>query len=185
MQPLQSTSPVEEWKPIPDHIGYEVSNLGRVRSYRSRNGRGPLQKVPHLLKEMASPKKEYLRVGLSDGSGGVLHIPIHNLVLTVFNGPRPTKEHECCHNDGNAKNNQLHNLRWGTTQDNADDRIQHGTQIRGEQVSLAVLTEDQVREIKAAIPSWKKGMGRYFCLKFGVGNSAVSAIKHGKTWCHV
>ena len=179
-QPIQ-----EEWLPVVGFIGYEVSNLGLVRSYRSPNGRGPLAQVPRPVLSKPARGKRYLRAALSDGAGKTSQLPIHLLVLTAFRGPRPTKKHDGCHNDGVAENNSLRNLRWGTKQSNADDRTAHGKQIRGTQVSLSVLTEDQVIEIKAAIPSWKKGMGRYFAQKFGVGDSAVSAIKSGLTWRHL
>lgn len=175
----------EEWLPIPDFIGYEASTLGNIRSYRSINGKGGLRQVPRLLKLRDTPKKKYLRVGLVDGLGKVKHIPVHTLVLLTFVGPRPSKDHDCCHQDGNARNNVVWNLRWDTRQANADDRVNHGTQVRGETVNLAVLTETQVREIKGALPTWKKGMGRFFARKFGVGDSAISAIKLGLTWRHV
>ena len=175
----------EKWGPVPDFIGYEVSTLGNVRSYRSSNGKGGFRVAPRPLKLMDSPKKEYLRVGLVDGLGKVKHIPVHTLVLLTFVGPRPTKDHDCCHRDGNARNNVVGNLRWDTKQANANDRVNHGTQVRGEAANLSVLTETQVREIKAAFPTWKKGMGRFFARKFGVGDSAISAIKLGLTWSHI
>ena len=40
----------EEWKVIKGFIGYEVSSLGRVRSFRPRNGRGKLKETPAILK---------------------------------------------------------------------------------------------------------------------------------------
>lgn len=175
----------EIWKAIEDHIGYEVSNMGNVRSYRSRNGRGCLKTVPRLLKVLPTPKKEYLRVGLPCSDGRVQWFPVHKLVLLAFEGLPPSVLHECCHHDGNAKNNRITNLRWGTRQSNADDRIRHGTQIRGTSVGISVLTEDQVREVKAAIPFWVKGMGRAFAIKFGVGDACISQIKRGNTWGHV
>lgn len=182
--PLRVVGFTEEWRPIEDFPGYEVSSFGRVRSFRPLNGRGPLTKTPRLLKQGSAKGKNYLRVGLSDGHQVAWH-PVHKLVLEAFHGPRPSPDHDSCHNDGNAKNNRASNLRWDTRQANADDRIRHGTQVRGEQVSLAVLTETQVREIKSAVPTWKKGMGRYFAQKFGVGNSAISSIKLGHTWNHI
>ena len=175
----------EEWRPVPGYIGYEASDLGRVRSYRSVNGRGPLKDSPHLILGKPAPGKEYLRVHLSGGTGGLKTMPVHIVILITFKGPRPSNEHDGCHGDGDAKNNALTNLRWGTKQSNADDRVNHGTQVRGTAVNLAVLTEAQVREIKAAIPTWKKGLGRRFAHKFGVGDSSISAVKRGHTWSHI
>lgn len=176
--------PNEEWKPIDGFSGYEVSNFGQVRSFRPKNGRGGLTETPRLLKQGFGKGKQYYRVGLIN-EGCVTYFPVHKLVLTAFRGPRPSPDFDACHNDGNARNNRLTNLRWDTRQANADDRVAHGAQVRGEQVGLAVLTEDQVQEIKAAIPIWRKGMGQYFSRKFGVGSSAISAIKNGQTWRHV
>lgn len=176
---------VEEWVGIPDFVGYEVSNMGRVRTYRSINGRGAFKEQPRLMKNHPTPKKTYLRVRLTTQDGGYKDCPVHQLVLLAFKGPRPTEGHDSCHDDGNSRNNALSNLRWDTRQANADDRIRHGTQIRGIAVSLAVLTEAQVRGIKDALPTWKKGLGKYFANKFNVGNSSISAIKHGQTWKHV
>lgn len=176
---------VEEWLPVPEFIGYEVSNLGRVRSYRSPNGRGDLLELPRQIKTATTPRKEYLRVGLSNGAGDVKWSPVHTLVLIAFVGPRPSADHQACHNDGDAKNNVLSNLRWDTIKENASDRIKHGTQVRGENVKRAVLTSAQVQEIKDALPFWKKGMGKYFAQKFGVGDSTISAIKLGQTWEHI
>ena len=175
----------EEWSPIPDFVGYEVSTFGNVRSYRSINGKGELRQTPRPLKLLSTPKKPYLRVGLMDEMGKVKHLPVHTLVLLAFVGPRPSVAHDCCHQDGNARNNVVTNLRWDTKQANANDRVSHGTQVRGEKAPLAVLSEAQVREIKAALPAWKKGMGRFFAQKFGVGDSAISAIKQGITWSHI
>lgn len=174
----------EQWKPVEGFSGYEVSNLGRVRSFRPLSGKGPLTEVPRLLKQGTSKGKNYLRVGLSN-EGKATWFSVHVLVLKAFHGPRPTPTHDSCHNDGNAQNNCATNLRWDTKQANADDRITHGTQVRGESAPRSTLTEDQVKEIKAALPHWKWGMGRYFANKFGVGDSAIHSVKTGQTWGHV
>jgi hypothetical protein len=90
-----------------------------------------------------------------------------------------------CHSDGNASHNALSNLYWGTKLENAQDRVDHGTQVRGVDHHLAALTEQQVQEIRDALPTWKRGMGRQFANKFGVADSTISAIKAGLTWSHV
>ena len=42
--------PVEVWLPIAGFLGYEVSDLGNVRSFRSPNGRGGLKTYPTMVK---------------------------------------------------------------------------------------------------------------------------------------
>ena len=175
---------LEEWKPVPDFHGYEVSNLGEVRSYRTTSPAGKQRTTPILRKTVLTKDKKYLQISIANHAGAVTY-SVHTLVLLAFVGPKPTNQHECCHKDGDGTNNQLANLRWGLPISNAADRILHGTQIRGETCNLSVLTETQVKEIKQALPVWKRGFGKQFAQKFGVCESVISAIKHGHTWVHI
>ena len=176
---------MERWKPIPGFSGYEVSTYGRVRTYRPANGRGAFLNEPREINPRTITGKPYLRVTLTDNDGQQVTRRVHILVLETFIGPRPTQEHGTRHLDGNPKNNHLDNLLWGTAQENADDRLAHGTQVRGKKVGIAKLTEQQVQEIKAAIPFWKKGMATSFANKFGVGRTAITEIRNNNTWRHV
>lgn len=171
------------WLPVVGFSGYEVSDEGYIRTTRARNGSGFSDPRPLTARKIKD--KEYLRVTLSDQSGKQVDRKIHLLVLEAFIGPRPTQQHDGCHSDGNAINNRVSNLYWGTKQDNADDRVAHGTQVRGELQGLAKLSDAQVAEIKAAMPSWKRGSGRHFAKKFGVSDSTISAVKLGLTWEHI
>lgn len=110
---------------------------------------------------------------------------VHLLVLEAFVGPRPSPTHDACHGIGGPRDNSLANLRWGTKQENADDRLLHGTQVRGEQVGISQLSAEQVLEVKAAIPKWKRGMCTEFGNKFGVCHTTIADIRDGKTWAHL
>lgn len=50
---------------------------------------------------------------------------VHVLVLETFAGLRP-RDHVACHRNGDHRDNRLANLYWGTAEDNARDRVQHG-----------------------------------------------------------
>ena len=50
---------------------------------------------------------------------------VHRLVLTAFVRP-PEAGEQGCHRNGDATNNALPNLRWGTQSDNWRDRKRHG-----------------------------------------------------------
>lgn len=110
----------ERWKPV---LGweswYEVSNMGRVRRIAPNHGA-----ILGRCKKLSPDKAGYLCVSLNR-PGVQERLSVHRLVLEAFVGLAPDG-HECCHTDGNAMNNWLSNLRWGTPQDNADDRIRHG-----------------------------------------------------------
>lgn len=127
--------------------------------------------------------KGYHRVTLTV-DGFKINKRVHHLVLTAFVCPRP-EGCEGCHNDDDKSNNALYNLRWDTPEANLKDKIANGKQSRGETVPTSKLTEDQVREVVAALTIWKRGMGRIFAKKFGVSEAAISNIKRDKAWRHV
>lgn len=100
--------PGEVWKPIKDFPGYEVSNYGRVKSYRDRGGN--ILSTAHLLKFQR----------MSDGSprvtlshyGVTATLSVARLVLEAFVGPGSDLQVPK-HLDGNVKNQRLENLAWG------------------------------------------------------------------------
>lgn len=113
-------SSVEIWKPIPGLEGhYEASSLGRIRSLK----RGKVRIMS------AIPNGRYLQVMICmDGKYG--RQGIHRLVCAAFYGPASGAIH-ACHYDGDAHNNQVSNLRWGTPLENADDLRRHGRHRNG------------------------------------------------------
>jgi hypothetical protein len=98
----------EEW--------YEVSDQGRVRSWKSgRYGRRSEPRVSRL-----TPIAGYWESSL-DGRPYKVHI----LVLTAFVGPCPPGM-ECRHINGNGEDDRLVNLAWGTHAENMADLVAHG-----------------------------------------------------------
>jgi hypothetical protein len=120
-----SLAPMEIWKAIPGYEGqYEVSDQGRVKSYR-RDHEG------RFLRPGRMPGG-HLSVALGRGNSQC----VHKLVLLAFVGPAPDK-HECCHNNGNPADNRLENLRWGTRRENILDAVRHGTWMTPERKAAA------------------------------------------------
>lgn len=165
---------MEVWKKIPGYDGYEVSNLGQVRSWRSRNGRG-CASSPHLLKSTPFVGRPYLRVALTGNSGVVSHHRVHRLVLEAFIGSCP-EGMEGCHKDGNPANNALTNLRWGTKASNFEDQITHGTRRKGELHHRSAMS-DQVRAEILASLSHLSGHGN----RDSTGLAKRLAEQHGVT----
>lgn len=114
----------EVWKAIPYFPGYEVSNYGRVRSYRIGSKRGAIAENPHTIKPQ-NKNRFHLKVSLCR-NGKQFQKSVHRLVLETFMGECPIG-YECCHNNGNPTNNYLTNLRWDTPTNNSKDKIIHGT----------------------------------------------------------
>lgn len=111
----------EDWRTVPGYEGlYEVSDLGRVRSLRVREGRP----FPYILNEQVN-YKGYLRVCLSKDAKSKMWF-VHLLVLLAFVGPKKPKV-QTRHMDGDPTNNCLSNLRYGTARENTLDQVTHGT----------------------------------------------------------
>lgn len=182
---IRVVSSLEIWKPIPGFIGYGASTHGRIRSYRSRNGRGPLVKLPRILKQTAISNKLYLQVTLSIGDGKYYQARVHQVILLTFIGSRPNPSYDGCHNNGNPKDNHISNLRWDTKTSNCADQLIHGTRPLGSKSHLSVLSDDQVLYIKSCIPEWERGMGKKFAELFGVSTSLISDIKNNLLWKHL
>lgn len=98
--------------------GYEVSNLGRVRSYRRPGRARSLATEPHVLQP--SKAGRFWTMGFGQNS----HCNIHLLVAEEFVGPRPPGM-EIRHLDGNPENNRADNLAWGTRSQSIADRKRH------------------------------------------------------------
>lgn len=111
----------ESWKPV---VGwdeyYEVSNMGRVR--RIAGGQGV--RTQGTTKKLSPDMAGYLCTTLNR-PGMQMRPHVHRLVLETFVGPCPDGM-ECRHVDGNQMNNWLSNLKWGTSQENAEDRVRQG-----------------------------------------------------------
>jgi thymidylate synthase ThyX len=142
----------EEWCKIPGFPAcYEVSNLGRVRNWN--NNRGTRLAQPSLKKETLVDG--YPSVSLSWNCRSHL-FRVHKLVLMAFVGVAGDDE-EARHLDGCRANPRLSNLVWGTSQENADDRMEQGGDQRLVQRwvdvdSWCVDGEEEVFDISVAGP---------------------------------
>jgi len=119
---------METWKDIPGYEGsYQISNTGRVRSLDRRinmdYGATRLHKGSVLTPQ--SQRSGHMYVSLKV-DGIKKHMRIHRLVLLAFVG-KPKKDEECLHLDGNPRNNNLVNLKWGTRKENMQQSVAHGT----------------------------------------------------------
>jgi DNA-binding NarL/FixJ family response regulator len=109
----------EIWRDIPDHPNYEVSDLGRIYSKRSR-----------IILAYSAGNHGYVRVELEEGR----RFNIHDLVLLAFVGPCPIGM-EGSHKDGVRNNNVLDNLVW-------ESHIENMRRIHNK------VTKEQVIEIR-------------------------------------
>ena len=114
---------MEEWKDIKEYDGYQVSNLGRVRTHNKVTSSARFKErhwKDRILKQKTA-KDKGLRVELWNNKGHKT-ILVHRLVANAFLGEAPSSDMTVNHIDGNRHNNNVNNLEWLSLADN----IKHG-----------------------------------------------------------
>lgn len=160
-------------------MGYDVSNEGRVRGWK--HSCGSFLKIPRIL-HLYPNQRGHLWFDITKKGQKKKKQYIHRLVLENFISKCPQKK-ECCHNDGNPSNNNLHNLRWDTRVNNQADRKIHGTSNEGSNHGMSKLSEKDVLNIRMLS---KKGLSqRKIGKQFGVRGNNISRIINRKSWKHV
>lgn len=126
----------EIWKPVNQIIlkngtvcnfeGYEVSNFGRVRTYKRKYGKvakgthnRPLDPKPYIINGRPD-QKGYTQYCLSDINKRRRNFRGHILVMQTFVG-LPGIDEEICHYDDIKDNNHIDNLRYDTRKANLAD----------------------------------------------------------------
>lgn len=135
----------EIWAPVPGYEGsYEVSSIGRVRSYLDRYsfGRNKYLDEPVVMTPQTH-RLGYLYVTLSkDGKAHKGYI--HNLMGKAFI-PNPENKPEVNHKDGIKTHNVLSNLEWATRAENMEHALRTG--LWDKDASLAKAREAWQRKI--------------------------------------
>ncbi len=178
---------MENWKPIPEWEGlYEVSDLSRVRSLdRMVTCFGGQRLVEGRIMVLKPPNRtsSYFKVGLRR-PGERQWFQVHRLVAMAFIGPPPSPELAwVLHRDDNPLNNAIENLYWGTSKDNAADRIRHGTAVHGKRYWSTKMTEDGVRSIRRRYAAGESGPK--IAADTGIHCSTVYDIINRLTWWRV
>jgi hypothetical protein len=100
----------EIWKPINGFQGYEISNWGRVKSYKH-------DKINGRLLSICVNRDGYSYVVLRDAEKQKNYKTIHQLVARAFILNSDNKS-QVNHIDGDKQNNTISNLEWVTPQEN-------------------------------------------------------------------
>lgn len=168
------------YKLVPGFPAYRVGTDGSVWSRAGLGCKPSLRPRWQPLKTNLTTRG-YPYVNLGKGKPRAVHV----LVLTAFRGQKPTG-FEARHLNGIKTDCRLRNLKWGTPQENAEDRIRHGTAngakhpVQGVNHPNAKLNENIVRQIRGSNEPQKQLAARY-----GVAPSLVWAVRAGRVWRHV
>jgi len=160
---------------VPNYAGYAASDDGRVWTCRfNRWG------FSNNWRELAAtPNNKYGRCIIRLGRKRVAYL--HHVILEAFVGPRP-EGMEALHGNGDAGDNRLSNLRWGTRLENLADFAKHGKK-KGENHHRAKLTATEVLEIRRLAAQGQTH--QLIADKFTVRREAVSKIIRRERWQHI
>lgn len=170
----------EIWKKIEGQSHYEISSLGRVRSYRKANA---ILDKPNIKKQEVDIWG-YKRVSLCSGSV-CKHHKVHRLIATAFI-PNPLSKKEINHINGVKIDNRIENLEWVTRSENAKHAYSSGLskrmqgELNGHSI-LSVQDVSRIRELWSSNNYMQKDIAGFF----GIARTTVSAIVNKYNWKHV
>lgn len=176
----------EIWRTIEGPPGYEVSNQGNVRSYKTKRGKWQwyIADKPVRILSPATGKTGYRGVCLGGGRRPRF-ARIAKLVATAFLGPCPSGL-EVCHNDGNPGNDHIENLRYDTHRSNLQDAVKQGKMHRRK--CRRRLTNEQVEEMRWELSRTKRTHGatrkahREISKRVGLSCPMIYSIETGESY---
>jgi len=165
----------EIWVDIDGYDGkYQVSNFGRVKSFKYKN--------PRILKTYISGKG-YIYIDLCKNSV-YKKTGVHRLVAKAFIS-NPSNFPEVNHEDGEKTNNHVSNLNWK----DGKGQMKHARDVlgfnqNGENSHVAKMTEKQVLEM---ISLYNTGEYSFAALskKYNIHQGHLCSIYNGKFWKHL
>ena len=104
-------------------------------------------------------------------------------VIAITYIPNPDDLPQVNHKDGNKSNNNYLNLEWVTGQQNVTHSVEQGLVKRGNKRPNAMLTDDQVRELRQLRKDGKSyyDLGRQFNIAYQTAHKVCTR----QTYTHV
>lgn len=175
---------VEEWRRIPSAPLYDVSNLGRVRSWLKKGG---VRSEPRLMRIQPWARGRALcRIQHSDGKYRLRYVS--NVVAEAFIGPRPAGM-VVAHRNDMPWDNRPENLHYVTQSENireayANGAIQRGAHpIKWGKHWRSKIDAETVRDIRRRSAAGEKQAS--IAARYSITQTAVSNIVRGRTYAWV
>lgn len=161
---LLKNNEIEVFAKIPINQHYEVSNFGRVRSFKRRKMK--------YLKPCPRGHSGYICVRLQFDDGHHKDYSIHNLVAMTFI-PNPNNKPYVNHKDGNKKNNHIDNLEWVTASENTLHWYHElgAIENRGKRIYMYSKNGNYIREYRNA---------KFAGTELNIDPSSIIACAHGQ-----
>jgi len=167
----------EIWKNVVDYEEiYQVSNLGRAKSFHYDAGNGRVLKTQNGT---------YPQVTLCR-DGNREQVSMHHLISKAFLGPAPSPDYEVNHKNGDKYDNRVENLEWVTRSENERHayRVLGREAPRGEAHKSSKLTRYDVQRIRILYAT-DQYSHRELGKMFGINHRAIGRIIRYERWRHV
>ena len=172
----------EEWVPLKledmhDSCNYELSGIGRVRSFQRD------KTVGTLLKGVVVTGYKVFCYRMADKRNKRLYV--HRLVAQFFLPKRALDEEYVIHLDYNKENNFYKNLKWVTKTEKFAHANKNPKVIESRKITRnAKLSINDVIEIKKVLKGETNSL-KSIADQFGISHTQLSRIKSGENWSHI
>ncbi len=120
-----------EWKQVPSHPDYRISEDGYIESKMSGEWLPMRQSLSHY---------GYWVLNLRTPERKVVQHKVHRLVCLAFNGPMSEGKEDVNHKDGDKNNNHRSNLEWCSRGSNSRHALKNG--LRSNQATVDVIVHN-------------------------------------------
>ena len=167
-RPSPGSGFMEEWKFIKGFEDYDISNQGRIKSWKN---------IPSKILKSHIRDERYNTITLYNTEGQSLKY-VHRLVAIAFIR-NPENKPEVNHKDGNKSNNKSNNLEWCTESENELHAYKIGLKnAKGENNGRSKLNSFQVRVIRKTKDLNHTELGEIF----NISRSVITLIINNKIW---
>ncbi len=170
----------EIWKEIDfhtnlEHPPYQVSNLGRIKSYAKEKINGRIIKGSNV--------NGYKSIMIRFEGDLVQSYYVHRLVAQAFIKKDNKEQYYVIHKDYNKDNNYVYNLEWATE----EELLAHNNKnpaVLLKRTTGYKLTENDVKIIKRLLQSNKTRLSM-IAKRFKITHTQLNRIRSGENWGHV
>lgn len=172
----------DEWRPV---VGYEdlyaINRVGEMKSLEREDAQGRKRRERPLKTFKVTGKNGGRCVKVQLCENGVQKTwLVSTLMMETFVGPKPADCTCVVHADGDGFNIALENLSYGTRFDVKAIIRENGNEPRGEDRTRNVLTEEQVRAIRA-----DPTPDHIIAPRYGISKGTVWHLRTRRSWKHV
>lgn len=190
---------IELWRPVEGLLGYDISSLGRVRSFWRKSGSGKMGGLHASGRRRGSwtyvlGTKPVIRTAVADKDGYQFMVfsvkgksigrRVHRLVAAAFiANDCPDLAVKVNHKTNIKNDNRLPNLEWCTEKENRDHARAIGAWPVGERVGTGKLTAKMIVTIRRLVANG--ATYTQTAADYGVSRQNISNIVKRKIWQHV